>query len=44
VRQHLRAADVGDVGDGAVSFQFQFPLAHLAPRVQLVEVLFRLSD
>ena len=33
VRQYLRPADVGDVGDGAVPLQFQFALADLTPRV-----------
>ena len=33
-----------DVGDRAVPFQFQFPLAVLEPVVQLVEVLLGLGD
>jgi hypothetical protein len=44
VRQHRRSADVRDVGDGAMPFEFQLPLANLTPRVQLVEVLVRLRN
>ena len=40
----MRAADMGDVGDGTMPFQFQLALSRFAASVQVVEVLFRLCD